>query len=213
MIPLTPRTAAGITASKNIAARRNMLRWSQQINQFVAAGGDTTKWQSLAVTVVADEAVAPDGTTTAERLTINGTSQYFYQIFAVTAQAYCLSCYVKKPTTNGHRYTVLKFSDGVVYNKFACFDLDNGVFNFITAGWTPTTTITDVGNGWWRISASWVFASTHAQANIGVGPCNATGDSAMAGGDVGKGTYLWGVQMHPGTTPDVYIETTTAPTA
>jgi hypothetical protein len=133
------------------------------------------------------------------------TNHYWYQSFSAAAVTYCLSVYIKRPPSQICRYIGLKFSDGLVYNKYAIIDTQDWVSTFNDVGVTNII-ITDVGGGWYRCSCAWTFAGSHGGANIGLDLYTTPTPTNFAA-TLGDGLYLTGVQLHRGTTPDPYFPT------
>lgn len=183
---------------------RNLLSRSQELGDAV--------WNSVGLTVSADVAVAPDGTTTADKLVETATtgSHYFSrnaQLTITSGTTYTSSVYAKA----GER-TILYLnpdSSSTSGLKAATFDLSSGtVTNTETGG---TAAITSAGNGWYRCSVSSVATGTlvrglspSLRTTSGLGYQSYTGDGT-------SGLFLWGAQFEVGASPTTYFATTAIP--
>lgn len=163
---------------------------------------DNASWTKADSTIVADAAVAPDGTATADRLVETATTaaHVVYQPVAVTAAAHTASFYLKA----GERtWAYVRFA--IAAGQGAWFDLSNGVVGTVEAG--ITATISNAGNGWYRcaVTITTTAASWFPQVNT------ATADNVSSFlGDITKGIYVWGAQVELGGAASSYIPTTIA---
>lgn len=189
---------------------RNMLIRNQELQAFQAPGGTSAAWNSVGMGVTPDNTTAPDGSNTADLQTTTLTSgaHNFYQNVEVTAQKYVASIYAKKGAVNSHRYLGIRFSDGITYNATAVFDLDNGVWVMNTNVGITDIGVENVGNGWWRFSAAWTFASVFYTANVGFEQVTSTGTDPGGSAVLGARFYLWRPMLHPGSAPDPSVHTT-----
>ena len=158
-------------------------------------------WQGSAATVVANQAVSPDGTTTAD-LIYPSTSGNFagkYQSLGGTTTG-VLSCYVKQA---GKRFAQLGTDNNATYT--CAFDLQLGTV--VRTATNYTATITSVGNGWYRITAAYGSSAQNNYPFIG-----ASDDAAgVVTVDGTNGLYVWGFQYEVSATyATSYIPTTTA---
>jgi hypothetical protein len=158
-----------------LSARYNLLTKTEQF--------DDAAWLKTNVTVTANATTAPDGTTTAEKLSSSTGTWPSYIVQAVLPSTQAFSVYAKQGAC---RYLLMV---GVQFGEFsAYFDLQNGTSNG-TAGFNRT--ITPVGNGWYRCTVSGAFISTL----IGFQP-NLAG-SGLTPAAAGDGIYIWGASLVP----------------
>jgi hypothetical protein len=179
-------------------ARTNLLTGSAD---FTA-----TYWATATnVVVTADNTTSPDGTSNADRLADNTTTNVAHSIsrnYTFTAGAHTLSVYVKR---NDHRWFRLLCFDGTT-NFYANFDLLNGVVGNKHA--SATSTITAAGNGWFRCTLTATTVAAAGSAQIVMLASNATDVPSTY---TGTGTTLWlfGAQLEAASTASSYIPTTT----
>jgi hypothetical protein len=172
--------------------RTNLFTYSEQF--------DNAAWTKSNSTVTANAATSPDGTATADALietTATGT-HVTYQVFTfVAATAYTYSAYVK---ANGR--TKFDFASLSGFSPGASFDL-----TAVTAtplGVTSAATITAVGNGWYRCTATRTSAGGSDQAQIRL--VDAAGASTYTG-DGTSGLFIYGAQLEAGAFATSYIPT------
>ena len=156
---------------------------------------DQNTWAKLSVTVTANNAVAPDGTTTADRILASNANNYFYDgLTQVANEPIYLSAYVKKDTSS---FVALKAFQG---GGLALFNLDTGTvegeYNSISL-----SSIEKVGNGWYRIS------TMHTP------PYNATGNFGIGNVTNGGAVFVWGFQAEHGNSLSPYVKNTNSTTA
>ena len=161
-------------------APANLLLWSNDLSNVA--------WANDTGTVSANAGIAPDGTNTAQLMTGTATLFRFYQL--VTTQNgpnYTMSVYAKQGTSATLNIGFINVNAGPT-------------FTFATGTWSTlanwTTTATNVGNGWWRLTA------TRACTSVSAGP-------GWAVGGAGQTVYLWGGQFELGSAASTYNPTTT----
>jgi hypothetical protein len=178
-------------------ARTNILLQSAVI--------DNAAWFKGAVGVTANQAVAPDGTMTADKVSANGGNfAYWGQNGSWAAgQTVTRSIYVK-PGIGGGGYILfeIKDSNALTYVAFIL----NGAGSIQNNSSGTKAWIQYVGNGWYRIMATRTFAGASGGANeFGVNYINGPGAAG-----VGEYAYFWGGQFEVGESPTSYIPTTTS---
>jgi len=156
-------------------------------------------------TIGSNVITAPNGTTTADSLiedSVNGAhAVYNFASITFVAGVYTLSCYAKKGTRDWLRF---QFYDGIGTSPSVWVNVNTGVLG--TTESPATSTITSVGNGWYRIS----ITTTMASVSGGWAVYSSTGDglTAYAGTNGASALYLWGVQINNGSTAKPYFPTT-----
>jgi hypothetical protein len=165
-----------------VGGRRNLLTFTEQF--------DNAAWTKNNLSITANSSTAPDGTLTADTLTGSGSGGTFLRSGHTypTGVTVRLSIYFKSGTA-----TTASIGD-VNSGLLAAFNLATGS---IISG--ATAQITDVGNGWYRCSAS--FATINAGSfyvNPGSTAAPVTTDSIL----------VWGAQLETGSTATAYQRVT-----
>ena len=190
-------TAAGGLVPSPPPGRANIILQSQAL--------EVAPWGLSAAIISADAALAPDLTTTAERVadTAASGSHVFWQSVTNEAAVYTYSFYAKAGTLERVRLSIA----GGAGSGRADFNLSTGEVTQITS--LVSAGATAVGDGWWRC---------HVTRNPGAGTgafyawlLDAAGNSSYVG--TGKDLYLWGAQLEKGDAPSGYLPTTTTPTS
>jgi len=161
---------------------RNLLSYTENYSVGV--------WNKNNVSVTINDIIAPNGTLTGNKIVANSTSNdYIYQTLPTltNGQIYTVSRYVKAGTQNFCTIGLHALAD-------AYFDLVNLTYSFSGAG-AVSASITDEGNGWRRISATYTW--TGSTYNVYFAFANSL--SAQAPITVGAYQYTWGTQIEVGT--------------
>jgi hypothetical protein len=201
--------------------RQNLLTYSEQLNNAA--------WLSLGTaggSISPNVAVAPDGTSTADKVVVGtGSGAWYVANYAnqniVSGQAYTFSVYVKAAElgyvfVRPHNNSVNFGASGFIVN------LSDGSITYPSVPTAPasTGTVTSAGNGWWRISATSTanLTVTPTTGGPGIWPASSAAFSSAGGvapisftGNGTDGVYAWGAQLNVGSTALTYTATTTAP--
>ena len=149
-------------------------------------------WIKTRSTITGNQAVSPDGSVTADKITGTGTgTSYFYDGFSVTSgTVYTISIFAKKINVNNFYINNFTQSGSIT------FDLSDGTIDTSASGTFSGGKIENYGNDWYRLSVQYTASAT-ASVNIGF----YGQDSAL------DGAYVWGAQLEQGSYPTSYIPT------
>lgn len=149
--------------------------------------------------VEADAGLAPDGTMTADRITVSTDEdrQRIYK-FPTSGSSFIYSIYLKSA---GATYAGIRFTT----TETIIVDLTNGT---ITSAPSHEHGVEDVGNGWYRL---WLSNNGGTNGVIWI-VFSSDGGGSAEGSDtfIGNGTdaiFAWGAQLEEGTEPSSYIPT------
>jgi hypothetical protein len=167
---------------------------------------DNATWVKDSCTVLANATISPDGTLTADRFVPNAgalANSRLRQGFAYTAQQFTYTVYAKK---DGN-FLYYATASAAVFNPVPSVyvDLTDGS---VLQSSNATTTVTSVGNGWYRISIKPNANAVSGTSSFGIlhGAADAVGSSAVTGNGY-SGIYIWGAQLEEGAVPTSYIPT------
>jgi hypothetical protein len=182
--------------------RTNNVLYSEQFDV------NPTPWFKADTTVTANATTAPDGTSTADNVVPFATATFHsvrQAILVTPSISYTFSVYAK---ANG--YTKVSIADAFTGGFAARFDLS--AVSVISTIIGTTATITNVGSGWYRLTATFTTTASSTPSITGY-PTGATlnGFGASFTGDGTSGVFLWGAQLEAGSYPTSYIPTTTIP--
>jgi hypothetical protein len=180
----------------------NLLTYSEDISQ--------TTYQKVNLVTTGtppyiDVVTAPNGTLTADKLIENTSfsSHFITQTLGITVVGldYNFSVYLKA----GERTKTDIQAGGVGQARI---NLLTGAIETSTFPISPI--VTDVGNGWWRISVTFVASSTVINPLYRIFTVNNLNQSSYVGDGV-SGVYVWGFQLTQSTTVLPYEKTVVAP--
>lgn len=171
-------------------ARTNLVLRSEELG---------TTWTTAAVSVTADQRVAPNGQLSMDTVTATGGSGYLQQTVTVAnSTVFNFSIYA---------YSVANRIRLIIHNGTS--DICNISWTSLSAGTTSATgtstniVTTPIGNSIYRLSFS--FTSTSTTANVRIQPLDSSGAAVT-----GATADCWGAQLEAGSFPTSYIPTTTS---
>ena len=159
----------------------------------------STTWSTSTASITTNAGIAPNGTTTADKLIVNSgsSSGYVAQNFSfVSGTNYAFSVYVKSDSASDFRIVLLATSFGTT--STAIFNLTSGTVASSSGVWNNVA-IVAVGNNWYRVTGNATATATASSAPRF--QCNVTGDGVT-------GILLWGAQLEQASTVGEYIPTT-----
>ena len=181
-------------------ARTNLLTYSEDF-----AG---SYWTKGTITISANNAIAPDGSASADKIVPNAINERNHIIYTdmTSSPLDAFSLFVKPA---GFDYVSL------ILQASANTDSMGVQFNLLTG--TVVTSqnangiIQDVGNGWYRVTVTPTTSTTFyyavIQPNDGSAPNTSDFFRSTFTGNGSDGVYLWGAQFEAGSFPTSYIPT------
>ena len=182
-------------------AEENLTTYSQDFSEWNAQGG--------AVGGVTDNnATAPDGTNTAAKIeNVSGSTQDTKVVsdISITTDYITFSCYAKEGTTN---YLMLFIGGASLGATAAWFNLTTGSTGTTQAN-VASSSMTDVGNGWYRCVVTTTDVSSLGKATTLNVECSSADNTSTA--DAGDSIYAWGAQLEQRSSATAYTPTTSSP--
>lgn len=152
---------------------------------------DNAYWIKSNSTVTADNTTAPDGTTTADKMTITSGFGAVYASSIPLEGTHTISCFFKK----GDASSVYIDTNGTSGNIFGSLNLDTLATSSVGGA---IVNVENAGNGWYRLSITASFTGTTSYIAFGI----LSASSNLF-------TYLWGAQLVQGSTAKDYQKTET----
>jgi hypothetical protein len=183
----------------------NLLQYSEMFTNAI--------WTKTATSVTANTTNAPDGTLTADTLSIGiDASSSRHRLFIVqsfqSGTPYTYSIYLKQ---NQFRWVQIISQSAFSSSDWCNFDLQDGVIGNNGGGFISQT-ITNAGNGWWRISVTSTAISSVTSGIDVVVPTNGTDSGRYPSWQSLSAVdcyYVWGAQLVEGTSALDYQATET----
>jgi hypothetical protein len=195
-------------------ACKGLLIEEARTNRFInSAAMQSVPWNRTNMDISGNNLLSPDGTTTAALLSeqaVLGTHVISQDVSFTSGIAYTTSLYVKKgPGATAPDWIQFTYA-GALFGttQYANFNISLGTVGANASG---TASITNAGNGWFRISFTATATST------GTGTANfvftnnndALGRAPQYTGATTSNMYIWGAQLEAGAFATSYIPTTT----
>jgi len=162
-------------------------------------------WGKTQCTITATADISPDGTQNASLMVFNTTSsaRYISQTTTYTAAAYTISVFIKY---YGQQFFQIQTSaNGQIYCNF---DLINGTVGTPSGSGSPTASIQNAGNGWYRCSLTFIALAASAVAYLcATNSLTSAANPAFAGNGF-NGYLVWGAQVELAPSATSYIANT-----
>lgn len=148
-------------------------------------------WIKSNSTITADNTIAPDGTTTADKMAITAGFGAVYASSIPLEGTHTISCFFKK----GDASSVYIDTNGTSGNIFGSLNLDTLATSSVGGA---IVNVENAGNGWYRLSITASFTGTTSYIAFGI-----------LSASTNLFTYLWGAQLVEGSTAKDYQKTET----
>jgi hypothetical protein len=188
--------AGGSIDNETTLVRKNILTWTEQF--------DNVTWQKQNCNILANSAVAPDGTSTADKIQETAVTAPFSVGVAPTMAfntIHTFSVYMKAAERS---FGVLNIYTGAA-SCWTWYNLANGTVGTVGAG--ATASIVNVGNGWFRCILT-IATAASGSPNVAIWPATANNILSYAG-TANSGILIWGAQLEVGRLASAY-QTVTA---
>jgi hypothetical protein len=190
-------------------SRTNLVLRSEEL--------DNASWTKANSTISANQIIAPDGALTVDKL-LENTANSFHALTqnatVASGATVTASVYAKASELT---FVVVVITDATAKNYAVLFNLATGVvvgnFTNMNSYAAPTSSsITSVGNGWYRCTVTTTLDAGRTTAGAGVflNRSGAVGSGFSYTGDGVSGIYIWGAQLEAGAFATPYIPTVAA---
>jgi hypothetical protein len=178
----------------NSTSPANLLGYTQEF--------DNAAWTKTAASITANAATAPDGTLSADKIIATAvltTHSAGQNLTVISGTTFTGSVYAKAGEYN---FAAVLLLTTFAAAQIVICDLSTGTISS-TSGSPLATSVTDVGNGWYRISITQV-TNAAGTATMQVRPSN-VGTTTAFTGDGTSGVYIWGAQLSNSGSLDPYV--------
>jgi hypothetical protein len=192
-----------------LTAQTEVLKGTGQNYLLQSQALATSPWSAAGAGVVTNNVTtAPDGTTTAAKISETAVTNFFAasqnpssSTVTLAGSRMTFSFYAKSAerTQISVSFTV---SVATVF-----FDLSAGTVVSSSGSNYVSSSITSVGSGWYRCSVVFTASGSSNPFYFILGP--AVGGTGTYAGTLGSGVYAWGTQLEIGSTANTYVPTTT----
>lgn len=184
------KSGNGNHATQGTTANRPTL--SARVNQLVATEQfDSISWSKISTSVTPNNVISPLGTLSADTVIAAAASSGHYVFQSITSLGSSYTHTVDVKYVN-NQWVVLRLFDGTS-SFFASFDVLNGAVG--TKSTSTTSSITNLGNGWYRLSISATLAAS-ASSNVVLALNNIDSASIVTWTPTGvESVAVWGADL------------------
>jgi len=201
---LDPRITFSRTSNATRVNAQGLIEYAPHNLLTHSENFDNAAWTKTSVTVGANIITAPDGTTTADKITYTATSANITQTASSTTATYTISTYVKSSNTSFCRIRVAAITggSGTAFSSF--FNISAGTIaaaGVATADFgSITSNISAAANDWYRISVTFTVLSATTSIQYGIIAAQVSGGGSSNGDEI----YIWGAQLNIGSLQPYY---------
>lgn len=186
---------------------------STNLNTHTDLGNSS--WLTSGTNKVSNDAISPDGTNTATKVTLTTSTanHYIYKnVTALASNTYTVSCFIKRGTGN---FAAVGINQRDSSNLFVgavdfVYDFDNNILgSAITGGTAPTSAsakVEEYNNGWYRLSVTATLASNAPTLRAVISVAAST-SSIYHTGNGTDNIYVFGCQIEKQSYATSYIPT------
>lgn len=176
----------------------NLIKFSEQI--------DNALWTKSSTTISATPALAPDGTTTAEKVQESTTTSILHYVQQsvsglLLGQQVAFSFYVKAAERGFAALLFDSASTSAPATSQVFVNLATGALTGATGAWAFT--VESAPNGYWRVKAVGTITASGGVLCPRILPAISASSHTYAG-TVGSGIYVWGAQLEVGSKATSY---------
>lgn len=197
----SPAQSIGLILDKSkqsyFAPRRNRLDYSEDFSNL--------SWTKENTTIITNAGIAPDGSTTACKLTSAATGTISRRVWQASSMTTGLT-YTGSFYAKAAEISQIGFDVGQGYANVN-FNLANGTYTSLGGAAPVSASITSVGSGWYLCTLVANLAATGSRQNSIY--LSNVGNSTTV--PIGNGVYLWGAQVEIGAAATSYQATTSLP--
>jgi len=176
-------------------------------NYFIDSSNLYINWSMTNGSIISQQGISPTGNFDAiklvEAITTNNKEAYQTGFTVSSGTSYTISVYAKESGRSQFRFGLSSGYFSLGTNAY--FDLSNGTTNGISGGFT-TSTISIIGNGWYRCSATYV--PIVSGSTLAIYFTLSQGLNTNYTGDGISSILFWGPQHEQQPYPTSYIPTT-----
>ena len=200
-------TSIGSSVENKLALHYTFEDYEEATENLLPSPVGNGSWSNGYVTTILNNAIAPDGTNTATRVTTttSGQARTEYNIPSPTIDTYyTFSVYAKRGSTP---YAALYTYFTPYADPAAVFNLDTGLLTYSAN--TISTSITNEGDGWYRISMTVLVKPDQTYRLMKI--IQTSSATSVSSGTVGDYVYYWNAQVEKKTYTTPYTQTVRTP--